>query len=331
MAQTFLFEEQELSFSYYEMFGVYVSAILPPPFTLTVDETYKVIWDGIEYEVTAIFTDYTGVEAVGIGNGTPFGMSGNGEPFVITYTPNSDVSFISLTDTEPNTHTVAIYQGEPDGIVIRDPLGRTVTYGDYKKILINKSSGIKVLYSEGEAVDDVEIDLDFSNGDQIVKAPDGKLVKSAIISQPDTLVPENIVKNVEIAGIVGTAIGVMEEVEVALSMAGGNQIVLPSTEDVGMSKVTVIKPDTLIPENIVKDVNIAGVIGVYEGGGSGGDFDTSDEYLKYFLYKIDGESKQIILYKIFYDVIYKETGSYDVTIPNKIGGYDAVIATEEVT
>ena len=70
-------------------------------------------------------------------------------------------------------------------------------------------------------------------------------------------------------------------------------------------------------------------VGVYtEGsGGGGGDFDTTDENLKYFTYQVDGETKQIFLHSILYADLYAATGSYDVTIPNKIGGYDVVIVT----
>lgn len=630
MAKTLLFNEV-LDSQYYEPFGVYTSVALPPPFTLTLGETYKVIWDGTTYESTAVDTSAIIQDSVAIGNGAAFGLPGNGEPFAIVYTPDSDVTFVSLTDTAPNSHEVIVYQNvetgtlletqeinpfesfpelyglyahglspspfvfedgekyivswdgaeyeveahsgvfmgdtgtyigngtiagnpgndepfvimldenghflmlvslistesthsvgirfnnstvnpeepedpeepeipdednntiltmqriefaqwndgtyvsmmeynavepivgetyhviwndvgynciaqtysenvitignssiggtgedtgepfnvgisyqtnaimittrepdqhhyiaiykgardEPDGIVIRDPLGRAVTYGDYKRICINKASGAKVIYSEGDATYDVPITLDFSNGNQKVEAPTGQLVKTAVISKPDALVPENIIKDVEIAGVVGTAVGETEEIEVELSMADGNQVILPPNEDVGISKVTVIKPETLvpenivknvniagvvgtavsnteeievefsvvdgnqvilpsdedvwmskvtitkpntlIPENIVKDVNIAGVVGTHEcSGGSGGDFDTSDEFLKYFLYKIDGENKQIILTQVLYSTIYKETGKYDVTIPNKIGGYDVVVAVSGV-
>lgn len=51
---------------------------------------------------------------------------------------------------------------------------------------------------------------------------------------------------------------------VDLNMATGNQTVLPD-EGMTLSSATIIKPDTMIPENIKKDVNIGGVIGAYEG------------------------------------------------------------------
>lgn len=54
-----------------------------------------------------------------------------------------------------------------------------------------------------------------------------------------------------------------EEKTVELALASGNQIVNP-TAGKNISKVTITKPATLIPENIKKDVTIAGVLGTYE-------------------------------------------------------------------
>lgn len=114
-------------------------------------------------------------------------------------------------------------------------------------------------------LENMEVPLDFSNGDMLVEVPDGYAVKSAIIKQPENLKPENIAEGVEISGIVGTLVS----------------------------------------------------------GGGGFDFD--DENLKYFVFNFDIENKSIILHQILYDVIYAETGSYDVTIPNKLGNFDVVI------
>lgn len=69
-----------------------------------------------------------------------------------------------------------------------------------------------------------------------------------------------------------TAIGniqtsVTQQRVVNLSMASGNQVITPD-DGYTLSKVTVTKPDTLIPDNIKKDVNIGGVVGTMSGGGS---------------------------------------------------------------
>lgn len=59
----------------------------------------------------------------------------------------------------------------------------------------------------------------------------------------------------------------------ALSMASGNQII-NTKYNAFMKKVTVIKPSTLIAPNIKKNVDIGGVVGTYEGSGSGGSYIT---------------------------------------------------------
>lgn len=58
-----------------------------------------------------------------------------------------------------------------------------------------------------------------------------------------------------------------EERTVELSMPYGNQVILPTSGKV-MRKVTIQKPDTLLSENIKKDVVIGGVTGTLEDGGS---------------------------------------------------------------
>lgn len=56
-----------------------------------------------------------------------------------------------------------------------------------------------------------------------------------------------------------------QEKTAPLSMADGDQVVTPDEGKV-LSKVTVQKPSTLVPENIKKDVNIGGVVGTLESG-----------------------------------------------------------------
>lgn len=63
----------------------------------------------------------------------------------------------------------------------------------------------------------------------------------------------------------------VETAEVELALADGDQEVTPSTSDKVLTKVTIKKPESLVPENIAKDVEIAGVVGTMAaGGGAGG-------------------------------------------------------------
>ena len=65
-----------------------------------------------------------------------------------------------------------------------------------------------------------------------------------------------------LADVIGTK---SQEKTVNLLMASGNQVITPD-DGYTLSKVTVTKPDTLIPDNIKKDVNIGGVVGSMSGG-----------------------------------------------------------------
>lgn len=83
------------------------------------------------------------------------------------------------------------------------------------------------------------------------------------------LTAANIKAGTKIFGITGTHVGQKTEQTktVDLSMASGNQTVTPDSGKV-LNKVIVNKPSTLIPDNIKKDVNIGGVVGTLESGGS---------------------------------------------------------------
>lgn len=61
----------------------------------------------------------------------------------------------------------------------------------------------------------------------------------------------------------------VESPEIPLNMSEGNQIILPS-EGKLISQATIVKPETLIPENIAEGIDIGGVIGTLVAGGGGG-------------------------------------------------------------
>ncbi len=94
----------------------------------------------------------------------------------------------------------------------------------------------------------------------------------------DTVYPGMLAKGITAhdksgAQITGTLeVPATEELTVELSMLFGNQVILPTSGKV-MRKVTVQKPDTLLSENIKKDVVIGGVTGALEAG------DTSETWI----------------------------------------------------
>lgn len=102
--------------------------------------------------------------------------------------------------------------------------------------------------------------------------------KTVLDLSGDTVYPGMLAKGITAhdksgAQITGTLeVPAAEERMVELSMPSGNQVILPTSGKV-MSKVTVQKPATLLPENIKKDVVIGGVTGTLEVG------DTSETWV----------------------------------------------------
>lgn len=87
--------------------------------------------------------------------------------------------------------------------VIKDALveqGQTVTDSDSFRSYADKIKAI----DKPTLITDAELELDFSSGDMPISAPDGYAFTGGTIKKPETLVPENIAKDVEVAGIVGT-------------------------------------------------------------------------------------------------------------------------------
>lgn len=115
--------------------------------------------------------------------------------------------------------------------------------------------------------------------------------------------------------------GVTEELAVELDFSEGDMVIEPS-EGAMLEKVIIPKPAGLISANIAKDVEIAGIEGAFEGGGV-----ELESFLKYFQCRIDPDERTITLYSIHYDLLYEDTGSYDVTIPNTMCGCQVIIAT----
>lgn len=264
--------------------GVYVLPIEMADFIVE-GEKYEVVWSEDTYLVTAVIREWTDPET---GETILFPTLGNAafltyltgatyeetdEPFLI-YQIEGEKAIIS---SDATISGLGIYTySEPDGIVLKDPLGRSITYGEYSKLLITRASGVQSIFSEGEAEATTISELDFTNGDMNVVPAKKKLFSKVTIAQPATLLPENIKRDVTIAGIVGTAIGEGQEKTVALALADGNQEVTPD-DGYLLSKITIEKPATLLPENIINGVDIAGVVGTVVAGGSGGLEDISTE------------------------------------------------------
>lgn len=134
-------------------------------------------------------------------------------------------------------------------IVLKDRNGSNVTYAGIETVTFDTTTeGVQATYTKGVAVEDLEIIPDFSGGDMAVSAAEGTLVKSAVIRKPVT---EEV------------AVGE----DIPMDFSGGTMEILPSAADRFLSRVTVAKPEALIPENIAEGVDIGGIIGTLVAGG----------------------------------------------------------------
>lgn len=249
-------------------------------FTLTEGETYTIVINGVEYTGEAVTANVTGIgEVIGIGNADALtGGVGNGEPYAAGFTQAGvDASTFILawfdTDTVAETYTVSLYEGTEEeethgaNIVLYDRNGVAVTYEGIETVSFNTDTeGEIATYTLGLATDEVPVALDLSAGNQTVTPTDTDFMRTAVIQKPDTLLSENIKKGVNIAGVEGNLIGEGVSKEVELNFTDDTQIVEPDPETL-LSEVVIKKPDTLLPENIAKDVEIAGVVGTMKAGG----------------------------------------------------------------
>ena len=114
-------EEQTIS-GFAPLDGLYGVRISPAPFSMTVGAVYRVIWDGTTYLCRAQDASVAEPGAVGMGNGSVWGLESGGEPFIIARVGNA---MLIYGINAVSTHTVGVY---------RDDLGLT---GDYIRVCVN--------------------------------------------------------------------------------------------------------------------------------------------------------------------------------------------------
>lgn len=88
-------------------------------------------------------------------------------------------------------------------IVLKTIDGTQNTYQNVDKIAIPTPDGNTAIFTEGQAVSKT-VEPNFASGDMTVPISDGELVTKLTVKKPDTLVLENVAKDVNIAGVVGT-------------------------------------------------------------------------------------------------------------------------------
>lgn len=336
--------------------GVYGVEINPAICTLVEGETYTVIWDDEPPQVctcSTVLVNNIGYEV--IGNVGLLGGEDTGESFLLASVTLSGETIatgnVAIASNTNASHTLTLYKGvyqeeedsgseeEPnpetqEGIVLKDRNGNDVAYYGIETVTFDTTTeGKQQVYTKGEAVEELEIIPDFSEGDQTVTAGDNTLIKSATIVAPADLSPENVRKGKEIAGVTGEFIGDTEAVVVGtseddyeLTFANDDTIeVTPSTEDKVLSSVTIKKPENLLPENIAKDIEIAGVVGTYASN-----VELEGDFLPYVAYNINLDTMELTICAIKFSKLYEDTGSYDVNIPDTFGDFTVIIDSEGV-
>lgn len=215
MGKELIFEQTLPFISNDELGGLYATSFSLPQASLQAGETYQTDWDGGIYTCTGVQMQFGALQGIGIGNPAILALGENTEmPFLIG--ADSDGNWLMVTPDTKGEHTVKIYHLEeeqpdtpdepaetPDGIVIHNPLGQRVVYGEYKKIRINRASGAQTIFSMGNA-EETTVELDFSKGNMAVIPEKETLFSKVNIPQPENLIAENIKKDVVVAGITGT-------------------------------------------------------------------------------------------------------------------------------
>lgn len=207
MARTEIFSEQTIQFADSGMAGLYIgmfSSVVP----LAIGKTYILVWNGTEYECTAAAASFSGVDGVGIGNFAIAGLGENtGEPFLLGTA--TDGSMTVCYSTVSGSNTISVYLVEEDAPTVTDTLVLLDNQGieqhltGVKGLKVLTTGGAEQTFIAGEAVEKT-VNLDFSNGNMEVVADEGTFYSKVLILKPSTLTENNIAKDVDVAGIVGT-------------------------------------------------------------------------------------------------------------------------------
>ena len=206
-ARRYLLENQQLAFSpddeTVHYCGLPNDTVSAP--RIVAGNEYTVVWDGTEYLRTAReYSDGTltivtlGNQAIAIEGGED-----TSEPFVYLYYSPEIANFKTLSTAE--SHVISIYERiDPTDIILYDKGGFENFYHGVETLSVDTMGGEVQYFSRGSAVDEEVVAPNFAEGDQVITATDADLMRKVVLQKPEALVPENIAKDVDLFGIVGT-------------------------------------------------------------------------------------------------------------------------------
>lgn len=206
MARTTIFPTQEILYDFLYMDMVPAASITPAPFTLEPGQNYAVQWGENLFENLSVIDAGNVIPgALAIGNGSGFELPGNNEPFGIAYFANDAGGEIVVFFLDGNvSQTITVYQGADTPIVLKDRTGTGIEYEGVEGVRVFDKDGNAHVFVPPVETEEKTVDLDFSGGAMEVTPTAGKLLSKVGIPVPANLLPENIAKDVDIAGVVGT-------------------------------------------------------------------------------------------------------------------------------
>lgn len=206
MARTTIFPTQEILYDFLFMDMVPAASIIPAPFALEPGQTYAVQWGENLFEnLSVIDLADAGFTGGAIGNCSGFELPGNNEPFAIAYFADDTggeivVFFLDGSDSQ----TITVYQGADTPIVLKDRTGTGIEYEGVEGVRVFDKDGNPHVFVPPVEREEKTVELDFSGGAMEITPTAGKLLSKVGIPVPENLLPENIAKDVDIAGVVGT-------------------------------------------------------------------------------------------------------------------------------
>ncbi|MBO5700896.1 MAG: hypothetical protein J6S71_00495, partial [Clostridia bacterium] len=282
-------ETEFRGFAYDDEFGLYILAVEPSPITFELGEIYRVYWDGTIHLCQAQDLSAMTEGAIGVGNLADFGGTGNGEPFIMVALGGATMC---ATTDEGESHTVAINKKGGTQIFSAGVATSVTTELNFTDVVEKEiypeqnleGFAFSEIWGAHTVVTDAHFDLVLGEKYKVYwdgewwecETQDaGAVMEGALMLGNGSnfgLSGNNEPFAIGWLGVGITFLSVGSEAPshtVAVNQFVAGMNITRASEGELISSVAIPKPDTLIPENIAKDVNVAGIVGTHEGGGGG--------------------------------------------------------------